>query len=556
MKKKEPHCEYLVFGHRNPDIDSLAAACGLAHLRKITDKINVRPAACGRPGARAEYLFKKFNYPLPELRWSVYPCVKDIFDPAPPVAKSEDSLYSAVELLEQNHLSRIAVLDDKGNYSGMLSLFSMLDGLLQKDDGSGGGLTGRGVRSSLKLIRNVLEGEFLCVSEQDKEQNFEVYVAAMNVESFREHIPRRRPRELAIVVGDRSDIHLMAVGMEIRLMIVTGSREVDKLVLAAAKEKKVSILRTPLDSATVIRRLKLSLPVRLLAHKEEITLTGNDRLSDISRKLFASHEDIFPVLDEDGNFRGVLNKVELSGDNKLKLLMVDHSDFDNGVPGIDCVPVVEIVDHHRFSLPPLDYPVRITCDTVGSSCTLVTELFNHFGVTIPPDLAGILLGGIVTDTLLLHSPTATERDRAALKQLEEISGVSGTELHREIFKVGSLIARMTPVEALNADRKNFTAGKINFAVSQVEEASFEEFFSKEKELREAALKIADEENLNVFALLVTDVVRENSLLLAVGEKKLLWSLPYRKIRENLYDLPGVLSRKKQLIPELLKNFQN
>lgn len=555
MKKKEPKCEYLVFGHRNPDIDSLAAACGLAYLRKITDHISVRPAACGRPGVRAEYLFRKFRYPLPELRRSVYPCVKDVYDPAPPTVRSEDSLYSAVGLLERHHLSRIAVLDGKGGYAGMLSLFSMLGGLLQNESTGNGGLTGRRVRSSLKLVCDVLEGGFLCVSDPDAEQDFEVYVAAMNVDSFREHIPGRRPRELAIVVGDRSDIHLMAVGMGVRLMIVTGSREVDKLVLAAAKEKNVSILRTPLDSATVIRRIKFSLPVRLLTFQEEITLAEKDRLSDISGRLFSSHEDVFPVLDENGAFCGVLNKIELSGENKLKVMLVDHSDFDNGVPGLECVPVVEIVDHHRFSLPPLDYPVRICCDTVGSSCTLIAELFAHAGVDIPPALAGILLGGIVTDTLLLHSPTATKRDREAAEKLERISGVTAADLQREIFKVGSLIARMTPQEALNADRKNFSAGKVDFAVSQVEEASFDEFFSREKELRAAAEKIAAAEKLDVFALLVTDVVRENSLLLAVGQKKLLWTLPYRRIRENLYDLPGVLSRKKQLIPELLKNFQ-
>ncbi len=556
MHKKNESCEYLVFGHRNPDIDSLAAASGLAYLRQKTDRLSIKAAACGLPGVRAEYLFKKFNYPLPELRRSVHPCVRDVFDRNPPVTYCKKSLFSAIKQLNEHRLSRIAVLDADKKYAGMLSLFSMLGGMLQGGEGvDGESITGRRMYSSLQLIQEVLSGKFLCASEETKEQDFEVYVAAMNVDSFREHIPREHPENLVIVVGDRSDVHLMAVGMGARLMIVTGSRRVDDVVLAAAKEKRVSILRTPFDSATVVRRLKFSSPVSLLLRKEELRLDVADRLSDIAKKIYDSHEDIFPVVGEENEFLGVLDQVSLTARTPFKVLMVDHNDFDNSVPGIESVPVVEIVDHHRFSMPPLDYPIKITCDTVGSSCTLVTELFRSAGVEIPPSLAGVMLGGVITDTLLLHSPTATERDKYAIEYLSKIAGVDAKQLHGEIFKVGSLIARMTPEEALNSDRKNFNPGKLNFAVSQIEEASFDEFFAREKELRQAAEAILKSDKLDAFALLVTDVVKENSLMMIVGDSKLLWTLPYRKIRENLYDLPGVLSRKKQLLPELLKDFQ-
>ncbi len=542
--------ETIIVGHRNPDTDSIASAYALAELKKAQQVPNVHPVCIGLPGERTEYLFKRFEVPLPPTRNDVYPRVRNIMNSEPPFVRKGNSLLDAIGILERNHISRLPVIDDQHRFCGMLSLFSLLGSLLQTADS---GLTGRKVRSSLRLINEVLQGEPLSFCREDEEQFFEVYVAAMNIESFKEHIPRDNPQALAIVVGDRTDIHLMAINLNARLMIITGSREVDSVVLSAARERGMSIIKTPFDSATVVRRLKLCCPVELMMQEESEIFQPEHRLGDIKRQVMARHEDIFPVLNPDGRLVGSFCKLDMDNDESCQLILVDHNEFDQSIDGVEEVPVVEVIDHHRMGMPPTHNPVRITCDIVGSTCTLVTERYLNDRVPISPQTAGILLGGVITDTLLLRSPTTTARDRAAVEYLQEIAGVEADTLMAEIFRVGSLIAQSsTPVEIINADRKSFTEGKYTFAISQIEEVAFDQFYSREGDILQTIREVVEEEKLNFFGLLVTNVVREDSLLLVVGDREILGSLPYRKIHENLYDLPGILSRKKQLLPQLLK----
>ncbi|MFA7231458.1 MAG: putative manganese-dependent inorganic diphosphatase [Victivallaceae bacterium] len=544
----------IVIGHRNPDTDSIASAHALAELRRFKGITNVTPACAGLPGERTEYIFNRFKVPLPALRNDVHPRVSDIMTTTPLHVRCGNSLLEAFSLLEKNHVNRLPVIDQDNNFCGMLSLFRLLGDLIQSSGAeSGSSLTGRAVRSSVSLILEVLKGEALSLHNENEIQDFEVYVAAMNIESFKEHIPRANPEKLTIVVGDRADIHLMAINIGARIMIITGARQVDEVVVQAARAKGVSIIQTPFDSATVIRRLKFSCPVELLTLPEVDIFRPEDRLADIRRNVMMQHEDIFPVVDEHNRLLGAFSKSDIDY-SPFNLILVDHNEFDNGVEGIEEVPVIEVVDHHRLSMPATTMPIRITCDIVGSTCTLVTEMFINEKAELSQSTAGVLMGGIISDTLMLRSPTTTDRDRTALDYLQNLTGVNAEKLTEEIFQVGSLIARLSLSEVLTADKKNFCCGKLNFAIAQIEEVSFEQFSAREEELLEQAKVITDTENLDFFGLLITNIIRENSILLAVGSSELLRALPYRKIHEHLYDLPGILSRKKQLLPHLLKAF--
>jgi len=546
----------IVVGHRNPDTDSIAAAYALAELRRLAGMENVFPACVGLPGERTEYIFKRFNVPLPESRNDVSPRVMDVMNSEPLSVLKGNSLIDALSILEKHQVNRLPVVDQDNQFCGMLSLFRLLADLLQiSGEADGSSLTGRKVRSSISLIKNVLNGEALSLHRKTDVQDFEVYVAAMNIESFKEHIPRTNPENLAIVVGDRSDIHLMAINLNARIMIVTGSRRVDDVIVQAARSKGVSIIKTPFDSATVIRRLKFSCPVELQAIPNVDTFRADDCLADIRRAVLTQHEDVFPVLDDHNRLLGTFCKADLDL-HPIRLILVDHNEFEHGIDGIEEVPVIEVVDHHRLGMPPTSVPIRITCDTVGSTCTLVTEMYLNEKVAITPPIAGILMGGIIADTLMLRSPTTTARDGLALKYLEKIAGVDAETLTQEIFRVGSLIARLSPREVLTADKKDFTCGKFTFAIAQIEEVSFDQFSAKEADLLEQAEELAAEAHLDFFGLLVTNVVRENSVMLAVGRKEILRALPWRKIHDQLYDLPGILSRKKQLLPQLTKTFSS
>lgn len=539
-----------VIGHRNPDTDSIAAAFALSELRRLSGVENIFPMCSGIPGARAKYIFERFKAPLPPVLNDVFPRLRDVMDTEPQHIVVGSPLLRAIGVLEKLKSSQLPILHANGDFYGMLNLFALLDDLLQLS-GNSTGLTGRNVHSSLSLISEVLKTENLSLHHEAKMQNFSVYVAAMNVESFKEYIPREHPDELAIVVGDRVDIHLAAINFGVRVMIVTGAQKVDQVVIDAAQARQVSILKTPYDSATVIRRLKFTTPVEIFATPDEKTWAPRDGLADVQKRLREVPEGIFPVVDEQNKLRGTFRKSDLE-EKPLSLILVDHNEFENGIEGIEQVPIIEIVDHHRFGMPPTNLPLKITCDVVGSTSTLVAEMYQQEKFIPTPSIAGVLMGGILTDTMSLRSPTTTDRDFVALKYLEKIAGITGDELSKEIFEVGSLIMQQTVENVLVADKKDFTSGEIKFAVAQVEEVSFEPFYARETALFNAAEKICATEQLTLFCLLITDVVRERSLLLVVGKKNLISDLPFKKINDHLFDAGNIVSRKKQLLPQVLK----
>jgi len=233
------------------------------------------------------------------------------------------------------------------------------------------------------------------------------------------------------------------------------------------------------------------------------------------------------------------------------MILVDHNELDQSLPGVEELPIIEVVDHHRIGMMPTAAPIKFTGDIVGSTCTLVAAMFKAAGESLTPELAGILLGGIITDTLMLRSPTTAALDRRMAEWLEKISGVSGADLMNELLRIDSPLAAKDAAGVINADRKNYTDGPFHFSVSQIEETNLELLHQRSEELTQELLRIIEQDHLSFAALLVTDAVRENSELLICGSRQIIRSLPYAKIGNGLFSLPGVLSRKKQLLPQLL-----
>lgn len=557
MSKRRIHrndsMQTYICGHRNPDIDSLAAAAALAALRSRHGEGKFIPLCPGILPDRAKYLFDRFNIPYPQCRNDVYIQVKDLAGNVP-VVKGKMPLFSAVERLRETLLPRLPVTDEEGNYLGMLSGLALLGNLLSigGDGDSGSGLTGRKVYSSVTLIKDVLDAELLAGNNIDAEQDFEVYVAAMGAESFARHLPENSS-QLAVIVGDRPDIQLRAVERSIKLMIVTGNRPVSADVLQLAEKKGVTILVTGLDSAAAIRRLKFSVPVKYAVKKEEdeLLVSPGDRLRDVRKKVIDHYEDVIPVVDGEGKLAGALLKQTLHTPPPYRMILVDHNESEQSLPGAEEIPVIEVVDHHRIGMMPTAVPIRFTGDVVGSTCTLVAQMYRSAGERLIPEMAGLLLGGIISDTLLLKSPTTAELDCRMCEWLEKLSGVTKDELMGELLKIDSPLAVKPVQEVVNGDRKDYTDGSIRFALSQVEESNLELLHQRRKELAAYMLEVMELEKLDFFGLLVTDAVRGNSEMLALGDRAILRNLPYCSEDDELFLLPGVLSRKKQLLPQML-----
>ncbi|MDD3886825.1 MAG: DRTGG domain-containing protein, partial [Victivallaceae bacterium] len=424
--------------------------------------------------------------------------------------------------------------------------------LLRIDGDAGAGLTGRRIYSSIDMIKRVLDAEVLTEIDADTVQNFEVYVAAMSAETFEAHLPNTN-RELAVIVGDRPDIHLRALSRQLRLLIVTGERGVEPLILREAANAGVSILQTRLDSATVIRRLKFSTPVEHTEFPDhEFTVSPNDRLRDVRESIVAQPADVIPAVSPDGRLVGAVLKRTLSAPPPFRMILVDHNELEQSLPGVEELPVIEVVDHHRIGMPPTATPIRFTGDVVGSTCTLVAAMYRGGGESLRPEMAGLLLGGIISDTLLLKSPTTAEPDLRMCEWLEKLSGVSAADLMSELMRIDSPLAVKPAAEVVTGDRKTYADGRFRFALSQVEETNLELLHQRRAELTSEMRRELDEEKFDFIGLLVTDAVRGNSELLAIGDSAIIRNLPYRKLDAGgFFALPGVLSRKKQLLPQVL-----
>lgn len=544
----------FVSGHRNPDIDSLASSFALAELRRRQDPgTHFLPICPGILPERAGFLFNKFHLCPPESRGDVYLRVSDIMDSSVPTIPVGTAIMDAVRILNGSGYARLPVIGPDRKFAGMMSPLNLLSRLLDIGKDTGSSFTGRLIHSSIDLITRVIEAKKLTAFETDRVQDLHVYVAAMGVDSFETHLPREKDQSLlALISGDRPEIHLRALQRRIRLLIVTGDKSVDPLILKEAKNSKVTILATRFDSASVIRRLKFSVPVEDFGFgTDPFILNPHDRIRGLEQRILAHPEDVFPVIDSNGSFLGVIAKKNITAPPPYRMILVDHNEPEQSIPGIEDIPVIEVVDHHRIGMMRTQTPIKFTGDVVGSTCTLVASMFKSMGESLTPELAGLLLGGLVADTLNLKSPTASALDFRMHEWLQKISGVKAADLMEELSRIASPLSAGEPRDVIESDRKSYSDGRFRFSLSQVEETKLELLRRRKDELAAAMREIMQQENLQFIALLVTDAVRETSELLILGDPAVIRSLPYRAASDGLFLLPGILSRKKQLLPQIL-----
>ncbi len=546
MENTSPHI--FVSGHKSPDMDSLAAAVALTELRRRQGWKDISAVCPGVVPERAKHLFAKFKVPLPEVKNDLYVRVKDVMQTPAPVIDGGTSLLNAVRKLHDSRLPRLPVVDAGGKFLGMLSPLALLSQLLNV--GAGKGLAGRDVRTTLQLIAEVINAPLPPEArEAEVERTFSVYVGAMGADSFDEHLPRRG--DLVVIVGDRPEIHLRALQRQIRVLIVTGGKPVEPLILAEAKRKQVTVLPTDFDSATVIRRLKFSMPVENCVSAEgAFAVSSNARLKVVAAGVVNQPEDVIPVID--GNqVVGILLKRHVNAAPPFAMILVDHNEISQSLPGVEDLPVTEVVDPHRIGMPPTAAPIKFTGDVVGSTCTLVASMFKGAGESLTPELAGLLLGGIVSDTLNLLSPTTAALDRRMVEWLEKLAGVKADELMRELAQIASPLVSRSADEVIAGDRKSYVDGKFSFSLSQVEESDLELLNQRAAELEIALRGLAEREKLDFVGLMVTDAVRGCSRLMILGNSAVIEALPGDRISPGIIQLPGVVSRKKQLLPQIL-----
>lgn len=540
-----------VIGHKNPDADSICAAIAYADFKnKLTQSSEYVAARCGNSNARIDAILDYFKMSLPLFIGDVTPRLRDIMVKDVRSVKTGATCIEALEVIDEFDVRSVPVVEEDGSVKGLLSIFQMGEFFIPKIREP---FSMRRVVTSVQAIINSIDAKILHSNKADEVEEMFVRVGAMDIRSFgafteEEKIPAEQS---IIVVGDRYDIQSKSLYSGVRLLVITGGLEVDPEIVELAKEKGVNLIISPYDSATTAWTIRSATLVKDMVDTKFTKFGPEETVKTVRRRTAMINSPIYFVMDDKDRMLGIFSKTDLLRPTKSKIILVDHNEVGQAVNGASEVNILEIIDHHRLGNTPTSQPILFINEPVGSSCTIVADQYQRFNIQPSPEIAGIMMSGIISDTLHLNSPTSTAKDKKILSWLADIANVESNELSQTIFNAGSIIVSNTPKEVITADQKVYSEGEISYSVSQVEELGMENFWEKKDILLQALKDFRKQEGLYMATLLVTDINSQNSLLLVAGEREFLERISYPIVESNcIFDLPGIVSRKKQLIPYL------
>ncbi|WP_037352807.1 putative manganese-dependent inorganic diphosphatase [Selenomonas sp. FC4001] len=539
MKSAKP---IYTIGHRNPDTDSICSAIGYAHLKQAMGE-NVVPARAGKVNAETKYALEHFKVEKPVLLTDLYPRVKDVMLDSKIVVRQHDTLRRLGEVMREHDLRSVPVTDSKGVMVGIVTVSDLAKRYFQE-------LGMQNLADMRVRYRDVIAATDSKVLVSGEEGDFikgNVRIAAGSISMIKNIINEND----VVLVGDRHDETLIdIVNQGISCLVVTGNGRVSADVIEAAEAKGMFVLSTPYDTYTVARLINQCVPIRRIMHENPVCFKPLDMLSDIKGTMDETNYRNYPVV-ENGKLVGVVSRDNLMVPEREQVILVDHNERGQAVEGIEEAKIVEIVDHHRLGGIQTSEPIFTHAEPVGCTATIVANMHWQKDIDIPASIAGLLLSAIISDTVLFKSPTCTEYDKKTAQRLAEIAGVDINEYGMEMLKAGSGIGDMTPSEIAKNDLKEFQIGDYRIIVSQISVMDTKEVMDLEPQLIDAMQKICDHDGFDMSLVMVTDILEEATYLLFTGSPKTLIGEAFKKDASGTHVyLPGVMSRKKQIIPPL------
>ncbi len=529
-------------------MDSICAAISYAELKRLNGQSGVVAARAGNTNERIDFVLGKFGVEAPLLINDLSPRVSDVMESRVISVRADSPVYDALQLIDQKRLRGLPVVDDQNRCLGLLSAFMVSHHLFPPREEAG---STRIVTASLADIVTTFGGALVTGSLSAKTEEQFLMVGAMAQDSFFPRLKRYSDRNVVLFVGDRPHIQEMAIDARVHAIVVTGELRVDEEIRAKARAAGVTIISSPHDTATSVLLARGAVRVERMVETDYRSFQPDTLLEDARQLAAQSAAFIFPVIDDQGTLVGILSKSDFLKDIPRQLILVDHNELAQAVRGADKVPIIEILDHHKLGGFSSDAPILFWNNPVGSTSSIVTMCYQQLGVGVPPHIAGLLMAGIVSDTLNLTSPTTTPADCDLLNRLSKIAGVDPDDLAEQIFSVGSPLLTMTAEQAITADCKPYEEDDHRFSVAQIEELSFAHFQEKSEALLAALDTFRKKDGLLFAALLVTDINDQSSLLLVQGADSFLQKIDYPQRSPHIWELAGVVSRKKQLLPYLL-----
>lgn len=533
-----------VSGHRNPDSDSICSAVSYANLKNRLGDYNVIPIRLGNVSRETEFILNYFKVEAPMLVDTVKPQVSDLkIDMVQCIAK-DTSLKNAWSIMKETSLKTVPVVNKENKLIGLASQTNITSSYMDIWDSN---IINKS-NTTLENIVDTLKASVIFHSEDNNKFNGKIVTAAMQPESMGELVSQGD----IVICGNREDIQEKILICGGSLIIVTGSHTVSDKIINIAKEKKCTIINTPYDTFTASKLITQSVPVSYIMAKENIiTFKLDDLVEDVEEIMLNNRFRSYPVIDSQNRVLGIMSRYHLISHNKKKVILVDHNEKSQSIPGIEEAELLEILDHHRIAAIQTSNPIYFRNQPVGCTATIVASMFFENGIAPTKEIAGLLCGAIISDTLLFKSPTTTKTDIEILAKIAPIAEINPEKFAIEMFKAGSSLEGKTPKDLFYTDFKEFSISGLKIGVSQISTMDTEGFESIRNEMNLLIKDKAKNEGFNLILLMLTNILKGGSELIVAGERKDLVELAYNvKLENNSVYVDGILSRKKQVIPPI------
>ncbi|MBP3915869.1 putative manganese-dependent inorganic diphosphatase [Clostridium sp.] len=533
-----------VTGHKNPDSDSICAAYAYSEFKNKIGETKTVACRLGDVNQETQFILDYFDAEAPKFLNTVKLKVEDLqFDNISPISP-DISLKTAWTIMRDKNIKTLPVADENNHLLGVLSVANLTSCYMDIWDNR---ILAKS-NTTLDNIIDTLSAKVCYVNEDIKFFPGKIAVTAMQPDTMTEHIEEG---DIAIV-GDREEAQAALINLNVSLMIVTGGYAPSEKIISLAKEHGVTVIVTQHDSFTASRLIVQSIPVGYVMVKENIvSFTTDDLVDDIKGVMAETRFRSYPVLDQNGRVVGTVSRYHLISNHKKKVIQVDHNERGQSVDGLEDAEVVEIIDHHRVADIQTNNPIYFRNEPVGSTSTIVAKCFFENGIRPSRKAAGLLCGAIISDTLLFRSPTCTPQDKYICKKLAEIAGINIEEFAKEMFKAGTSLKGKTVEQIFNTDFKPFTIEGTKVGISQVNTMDIEGFMPLKEEMLNYMDQKAKEAGLEMVMLLLTDILNEGSEILVTGAKPEIVEKAFKiTLKDKGAFLPGVLSRKKQVVPPI------
>ena len=540
---------YIV-GHKNPDTDSICSAIAYAYLKNKCDSTcEYVPARAGQVNQETQYVLNAFHAEPPVYLHDVMTDARDI-DMNDVEGVTEDvSLKKAWHLMRDRGDVTVPVIE-RQKLTGIITIGDIANAYMDVYDN---GILSR-ARTSYKNILETLDANMLVGDEGGYFESGEVVIATANPDVLEEYIHAGD----MVILGNRYETQLCAIEMGAACVIITMGAKVSKTIQIFAKEHNCILINTPYDTATVARLINQSMPIGYFMKREKLTtFKVTDKTEDIRAIMKKKRYHDFPVLDEEENYVGMISRRTLLNLRKKQLILVDHNELSQTVDGIEYADILEIIDHHRIGTLETVSPVFFRNQPLGCTATIIYQMYQEKGIEIPRNIAGLMMSAIISDTLMFHSPTVTEMDKAAAEKLSELCGIELEEFAIDMFGAGSNLGDKDADEIFKQDYKNFSVNGFEFGVGQINSMNSIELEEIKEKIVPYIKEKLPELQVDMCFFMLTNIVYEKTELLCIGDKartlvREAFKLPKT---QKKFELKNLVSRKKQLIPAFVSVLQ-